>query len=96
VTQIPGKSDGFRQILIQAKGATDRSGKGGNFDRVGQAGTNMIAGDIQWDLGFVFERAKRGAVNDPLTIPLKLWPKVVGLLWIFASQAVAAFCSVRS
>jgi hypothetical protein len=63
---------------------------------VGETGTDVIARAVEGKLGFIFERAKRGTVNDAFAIALKFWAEIVGLFRMFTTQAFPAFRSVAA
>jgi hypothetical protein len=91
VTEVAGEGNGLGQVFIQAEGATKGTGEGSDFDGVGEAGTDVIARAVQGKLGFIFERAKCGTVNDPFAITLKFWAEIVGLFRMLATEAFPAF-----
>jgi hypothetical protein len=91
VTEVAGEGNGLGQVFIQAEGATKGTGEGSDFDGVGETGTDMIARAVQGKLGFIFERAKCGAVNDAFAIALKFWAEIVGLFRMLATEAFPAF-----
>ena len=70
VAEVAGEGNGLGQVFIQAKGATKGTGEGSDFDSVGETGTDVIARAVEGKLGFIFERAKRGTVNDAFAIAL--------------------------
>jgi hypothetical protein len=51
----------------------------------------MIARAVEGKLGFIFERAKCGTVNDAFAITLKFWAEIVGLFRMLATEAFPAF-----
>jgi hypothetical protein len=52
---------------------------------VSETGTNVIARAVKGKLGFIFERAKCGTVNDAFAIALKFWAEIVGLFGMLAT-----------
>lgn len=70
VAEVMGESDGFGEIFVQLEGAGDIAGDGSDFDGVGEAGAEMIAGAIEEDLGFVFEAAEGAGMDDAIAITL--------------------------
>jgi len=91
VTEISGQGNGLGEVFVEAEGATERAGEGGDLDGVGEAGTNVVAGAVERDLGFVFEATKSGTVNDAFAVPLKFGAEVVRFFGVFAAEAFAAF-----
>jgi hypothetical protein len=61
---------------------------------MGEAGAHMVSGTVEGDLGFIFEAAEGGAVNDALSVPLEFRAEVVGFLRVFPTQALPTFRSV--
>jgi hypothetical protein len=93
MAEISGEGDGFGKVFVKAEGAAEGSGEGGDLDGVGEAGTDVIAGAVEWDLGFVFEATKSGAVNDAFAVSLKFGAEVVRFFGVFAAEAFATFGS---
>jgi len=91
VTEISGQGDGLGEIFVEAEGTAEGTGEGGDLDGVGQAGTDVIAGAVERDLGFVFEATKSGTVNDAFAVSLKFGAEVVRFFRVFAAEAFAAF-----
>jgi hypothetical protein len=85
VTEVAGEGNGLGQVFIQAEGATKRTGEGSDFNGVSETGTNVIARAVKGKLGFIFERAKCGTVNDAFAIALKFWAEIVGLFGMLAT-----------
>jgi len=91
MTEISGEGDGLGEVFVEAEGTAEGTGEGGDLDGVGEAGTNVVAGAVEWDLGFVFEATKSGAVNDAFAVSLKFGTEVVRFFGVFAAEAFAAF-----
>jgi hypothetical protein len=96
VTEVASEGNGLGQVFIQAEGATKGTGEGSDFDGVGETGTDMITRAVEGKLGFIFERAKCGAVNDAFAITLKFWAEIVGLFRMLATEAFPAFRGVAA
>jgi hypothetical protein len=58
---------------------------------MGKAGTDVVAGSVEWDLGFVFKATESGAMNDAFAVPLEFGAEVVRFFGVFAAEAFAAF-----
>lgn len=91
MTEIPGEGDGLGEVFVEAEGAAKGAGEGGDLDGMGEAGTDVIAGAVEWDLGFVLEATKSGAVNDAFAVSLEFGAKVVRFFGVFAAEAFATF-----
>ena len=55
---------------LRLQGAGDAAGDGGDFDGVGQAGAQMIAGAVEEDLGLVFQAAEGAGMDDAVAVAL--------------------------
>ena len=93
MTEIPGEGDGLGEVFVEAEGAAKGAGEGGDLDGMGEAGTDVIAGAVEWDLGFVLEATKSGAVNDAFAVSLEFGAEVVRFFGVFAAEAFTAFGS---
>ncbi len=91
MTEIPGEGDGLGEVFVEAEGAAEGAGEGGDLDGMGEASTDVVAGAVEWDLGFVFEATKSGAVNDAFAVSLKFGAEVMRFFGVFAAEAFAAF-----
>lgn len=91
MAEISGEGDGLGEVFVEAEGATEGAGEGGDLDGMGEAGTDVVTGAVEWDLGFVFEATKSGAVNDAFAVSLEFGAKVVRFFGVFAAEAFAAF-----
>jgi hypothetical protein len=89
--EVTGEGDGFSQVFIECQGTAEGAGQGGDFDRVGEAGADMIPGAVEGNLSFIFKATEGGAVNDPLAVPLEFRAEVVGFLRVFPTQALPTF-----
>ena len=63
---------------------------------MGETSPDMIPGSVEGELGFIFERAEGGTVNDAFAITLKFWAKIVGLFRMLATEAFPAFRGVAA
>ena len=87
VTQIVRQTNRLDQVFVAAQSAGQRPPDLGNFQRVGEAGAEVVAFEVDEDLGLVFQSAKCCGVQDAVTVALK------GCAVIrFAIQIGAAFC----
>jgi hypothetical protein len=84
VAQVMGKGDRLRQILVQAEGPGDGPANRGDLDRVGQAGTVMVSGPVEEDLGLAIKAAKGSAVDNAISVAL-----VAGAEGVFLFGATA-------
>ena len=91
MTEIPGEGDGLGEVFVEAEGAAEGAGEGGDLDGMGEAGTDVVAGAVEWNLGFVFEATKSGAVNDAFAVSLEFGAEVVRFFGVFAAEAFATF-----
>ena len=93
MAEISGEGDGLGEVFVEAEGAAKGAGEGGDLDGMGEAGTDVIAGAVEWDLGFVLEATKSGAVNDAFAVSLEFGTEVVRFFGVFAAEAFATFGS---
>jgi hypothetical protein len=70
MSEVMGKRDSFRQILIQIQFSGDGARDLGNFNRMGKASTEQVALMVNEDLGFVFQAPEGGGMNYTITITL--------------------------
>ncbi len=91
MAEVSGEGDGLGEVFVEAEGAAEGAGEGGDLNGMGEAGTDVVAGTVQWDLGFVFEATKSGAVNDALAVSLKFGAEIVRFFGVFATEAFATF-----
>ena len=71
VAQIVAQSGGLGQVLVEPQPPGDGPGDAGDLQRVGHAGTVVVALRLQKYLGLVLEPAERFAVYDAVNVPLK-------------------------
>ena len=91
MTEISSEGDGLGEVFVEAEGAAEGAGERGDLDGMGEAGTDVVAGAVEWDLGFVFEATESGAMNDAFAVPLEFGAEVVRFFGVFAAEAFAAF-----
>ena len=70
MAEVVRQRDGFGQVLVQAQGARDVAGDGGDFDGVGQARAQMVAGAVEKNLGLVFQPAEGARMDDAVAVAL--------------------------
>ncbi|MDT4863467.1 hypothetical protein FQZ97_981760 [compost metagenome] len=71
VPQIVSERDRLDQILVQTQRTRDAAPKLRHLQRVGQTRSKQIAFVVEKNLGLVDQPAKRGAVDDAVTVALK-------------------------
>jgi len=94
VTEVSGEGDSLGQVFIQAEGAAQGAGKGGDFDGMGEASSDVIPGSVEGELGFVFEGAKGVTMDDALPVALEFGSEIVGGFGVFSAEALLAFRGV--
>src|SRR3970040_1234550 len=70
VPEVVGQGDGLGQIFVERKRPGDGTADLGYLDRVRQARAEQVALVVDENLGFVFQPAKRRAVNDAVAVAL--------------------------
>jgi hypothetical protein len=70
MAEVMGEGDGFGEIFVEAEGASDVAGDGGDLDGVSQARAEVIPSAVKEDLGFVFEAAECAGMNDAVAVAL--------------------------
>ncbi len=63
---------------------------------MGEASADVIPRVVQGELGFIFERAEGGTVNDAFAIALEFGAEIVGRFGVFAAEAVFALAGVAT
>ena len=71
VAEIVSQRHGLGQVLVDGQGASQGPGDLRHLERVGEAGAEMVALEIDQHLGLVFEPAEGGGMDDPIAIPLE-------------------------
>ena len=71
MAQVVGQADGFDQVFVGAQGDGDGAPDLGHFQGVGQAGAVVIALVVDEHLGFVFQAAEGGGVQDAVAVALE-------------------------
>ncbi len=95
VAEVVGEGDGFAEVFVEAEGAGDVAGDGGDFDGVGEAGAEVVAGAVEEDLGFVFEAAEGAGVDDAVAVALEMGAPVGGVFGVLAAAGLVAELGVR-
>ena len=70
VSKVMRESNGFGQVLIESEGAGQGAADGRDFHGMGESRAVMVAGAVEKDLGFVFETAKGGRMDDAGNVAL--------------------------
>ena len=91
VAHVMAKSDGFDQVLVEAKSSPDGPRDLGDFQRVSQARSVVIAERIDEDLGFVLESAEGLGVEDAISISLEASADGILLFGTDSSKALRGF-----
>jgi hypothetical protein len=92
MTQVVSQRDSLGQLLVELQHLGNRPGNLGNFERVRQPRSIVIAGRREKDLRLVFQPAKSLRVDDPVPIPLKRRTHVVFRLIPQPAAGLGAFC----
>lgn len=71
VAEVVGEGDGFGEVFVEAEGAGEGTGDLGDFDGVGETGAVVVGIFVEEDLGFGFEAAEGGAVDDAVAVALE-------------------------
>ena len=71
MTQVVRQADGFHQVFVGTQGAGNGAADLGHFQRVGQAGAEVIAFKIDEDLGLVFQPAEGSGMQHPVAVALE-------------------------
>ena len=74
MAEVVGETDRLHQILVDIQGAGDGPRDLGYLQRVRQPGPVQIPLVVDEDLCLVNEPPERGAVDDPVPVPLELAP----------------------
>jgi hypothetical protein len=82
--------------LRSRQGAGQCSADLSNFQRVGEAGSEVVTFEIDEDLSLVFQSAKGGGVQDAITITLEGCAVLRLAIKIGAAFCVLAAHSIRS
>jgi hypothetical protein len=95
VAKVMAKSNGFSQIFVQTQADGNGAGNLRNFKDMCEAGSVVVAGRSQKDLGFVLEAAEGLAVDDPVPVALKNCAQITGRLMMQSAPRPAAETGVR-
>ena len=71
MSQIVSQTNGFDEVFVGAQGTRQRPANLSNFQRVGEAGAEVVAFVVDEDLRLVFESPKSGGVEDPVAVALE-------------------------
>ena len=96
VAKVVGEGDGFGEVLVQAEGAGDVAGDGGDFDGVRQAGAEVVAGAVEEDLGLVFEAAEGARVDDAVAVALVFGAPIGRRFGVPAAAGIGAELGIGS
>ncbi len=90
MSQVVRQADGLHQVFVGTQGAGDGAPDLRHFQRVGEAGAEVIALVVDEHLGLVFQAAEGGGMQHPVAVALK-GGAVIGLgVQVGAALAVAA------
>ena len=92
VAKIVDQRQSLGQILIGVQGSGQCPRDLAHFDRMSKAGAVVIAVIVHKNLCFVHQAAKRVAMNDPVTIPLKIRTRRAGF---FRDQSAPTVARMR-
>ena len=95
VTQIVCETNALDQVFISTQGTRQRPADLGNFERVGEAGAEVIAFVIDEDLRLVLETSKSRGVQDAVAIALKSSAIFGFIIQIRAPFGVSAARAIR-
>ena len=68
MAEVMGERERFGEVFVEPERAGERAGDLGDFERMGEAGAEMIALVEDKDLGLVREPAECGAMDDSVTV----------------------------
>ena len=94
MAEIVRQGDRFGEVLVEAQRARQGPRDARDLDGVGHPRPVMIARAVEKDLGLVLEAAKGTTVDDPISVALKIEPKAVLVLGVFASAGGGAVLRV--
>ena len=92
VAEVVRQRDGLDQVFIEGQRAGNRAAELRHFQRMGQAGAEQVALVIEEDLRLVDQAAKRGGVNDAVTVALE---RRAGRRGCFGMAATAGLGRIR-
>src|SRR4028118_1770597 len=87
VAEVVAEGYGFGEVFVEVEGAGDGAGYLHHLQRVGEAGTEVVAVGGYKDLGLVHEAAEGFGVDDPVPVALELVAHTVRGLGPDASRA---------
>jgi hypothetical protein len=71
MSNVVAQSDGFGEVFIQTKGATYRSGDLTNFEGMGEASSEVVAGGGNENLSLVFKPPECFGMEDSIAVALE-------------------------
>ncbi len=71
VAEIVAERDRLGEVVVEAQSPRERAGDLRDFDRVGEAGAEMVALVVDEHLGLVGEAAKGGRMDDAVAVALE-------------------------
>src|SRR6185369_9330162 len=74
VAKIVGKTNCLNQILVGTQGPRKCPTDLSDFQGMGEAGAEVVAFEIDEDLGLIFEPSKRGGMKDAVAVALERGP----------------------
>jgi hypothetical protein len=80
MAEIVGKGQGFGQILVKIEGSGESPRNLGDFKRVSQPGSVVIAFVIEKHLGFLLQSAKSRRMDNAVAVALEICARRT---WIF-------------
>ena len=90
MAEVVGEGDGFGEVFVEIEGAGDVAGDASDFDGVGEAGAEMIAGAIEENLGLIFEAAEGAGMNDAIAVALVMGAPFGRVFLVAAAAGVGA------
>ncbi len=79
MAEVVSQADGLDKVLVAAQRARQGAADLGDLEGVGQAGAEIIALEVDENLGLVFEAAEGGGVDDAVAVALE-GGAVIGLV----------------
>ena len=86
-----GEGDGFGEVFVEYEGSGEGAADGRDFHGVREARAVVVTGAVEEDLGFVFEAAEGGGVDDAGDVALVFAAPAVGGLRVEASACGGGF-----
>ena len=95
MSQIMCETDRLHEILVAAQSPRQGAADLGNFQRVGEAGAEVIAFVVDEDLRLVFEASESCGVQDAVAVALERGAVLGFVIQVGASLRVAAPHPIR-